>query len=184
MNDLGEVLGGLLRSLATARFVSDSASRQLSLLYEKDELLRLFPVPRMDYREVQADIGFAVRQVEAAPADAEIQVDRLIDQTVEKIMAAVAKALDASVESRTARRILTARKEVADILDRLVREVRAQPASSAAGSILVDVAAPDVAKVPPEILSRVKLSVGVQNYEWVEVDEKNGEKVHKLAPSG
>jgi hypothetical protein len=50
--------------------MSDLYSRQISFSYERDTLLRRFPVPRVDIDEAQIVLNFAIRSVELDPARA------------------------------------------------------------------------------------------------------------------
>jgi hypothetical protein len=61
--ELGRVLGGILAALAEARSLGDRYSRDLAALYEKDDLMRLFPVPRFEAAEVEINLPFAVKKV-------------------------------------------------------------------------------------------------------------------------
>ncbi|ARU62332.1 hypothetical protein CBW65_16175 [Tumebacillus avium] len=59
-HDMGQVLGGLMSAIAEARSISDKASRDLALQYEKDELLRVFPVPCVELENVEMNLTFAL----------------------------------------------------------------------------------------------------------------------------
>lgn len=60
---LAEVVGAVMAGLAEARSLGDRLSRDLADLYERDNLMRAFPVPRMEYANVEIDLPFAVRSV-------------------------------------------------------------------------------------------------------------------------
>jgi hypothetical protein len=64
---LFQVIGAALRDVAQARFMSDLYSRQISFTYEKDPLLRRFPVPRVEVDEVELTLQFAVAEVSVDP---------------------------------------------------------------------------------------------------------------------
>jgi|OpeIllAssembly_1097287.scaffolds.fasta_scaffold59378_3 hypothetical protein len=64
MATLTEVLGALLRDVAHARAQADMFSRQLSLEYLKDDLMRVLPVPRAEIRSTDVELGFAVSKVD------------------------------------------------------------------------------------------------------------------------
>lgn len=64
MAELSKVVGALLRDIAHSRVMSDIFSRDASVEYEKDALLRLFPVPRVEIKEAKIDLSFAVNKVE------------------------------------------------------------------------------------------------------------------------
>lgn len=59
-NELQDVLGGILSALAQGRNQSDLVSKELSLQYEQDDLMRAFPVPRVELENVQIELKFAV----------------------------------------------------------------------------------------------------------------------------
>lgn len=58
MPELYQVVGSVLRDIANARFISDLYSRNLSRYYERDSLLRSFPVPRAEISEAEVGIKF------------------------------------------------------------------------------------------------------------------------------
>ncbi|HET9596924.1 MAG TPA: hypothetical protein VFP65_15150 [Anaeromyxobacteraceae bacterium] len=64
MADLSQVVGGLLRDLAKARFGSDLYARDVARYYEQDGLLRRFPPPRPEITEVEIDLKFLVGAVD------------------------------------------------------------------------------------------------------------------------
>lgn len=64
MAELHEIIGGVLRDIAQSRIASDIHSREASLSYQKDPILRKFPVPRVDIASAEIDLRFAVASVE------------------------------------------------------------------------------------------------------------------------
>lgn len=72
MADLAQVVGGLLRDLAKARFGSDLYARDVARYYEQDGLLRRFPVPRPEVTEVEIDLKFQVGSVDPEPTQHEL----------------------------------------------------------------------------------------------------------------
>ena len=69
MAELNDVLGAILRDIAQARVTGDLFSRNASLDYQRDELLRSFPVPRVEIKEASIQLRFAVSAVEKHEAD-------------------------------------------------------------------------------------------------------------------
>jgi hypothetical protein len=69
MAELKDVLGAVLKDVAHARVISDRFSGEVSQEYEKDPLLGVFPVPRVEIKEASLDLKFAVCSVEQRPAD-------------------------------------------------------------------------------------------------------------------
>ena len=69
MAELNDVLGAMLRDIAQARVAADLFSRNVSLDYQKDEVLSGFPVPRVEVTQASIDLRFAVNQVEQRPVD-------------------------------------------------------------------------------------------------------------------
>lgn len=63
MPELYQVVGSVLRDIANARFISDLYSRNLSRYYERDSLLRSFPVPRAEISEADIGIKFVFSNV-------------------------------------------------------------------------------------------------------------------------
>lgn len=72
MADLAQIVGGLLRDLAKARFGSDLYARDVARYYEQDGLLRRFPVPRPEVSEVEIDLKFLVGSIELEPTQHEL----------------------------------------------------------------------------------------------------------------
>ena len=68
MPQLHNVIGAVLRDIAQARVTSDFYSREVSQYYEKDSLLRLFPVPRSEIREVEFELKFSITDVDIDPS--------------------------------------------------------------------------------------------------------------------
>jgi hypothetical protein len=66
--ELYQLIGSALRDVTQARFSSDLYSRQISFQYERDSLLRRFPVPRVDIDEAEINLYFAVKAVEIDPS--------------------------------------------------------------------------------------------------------------------
>jgi hypothetical protein len=58
MPQLSDVLAGLLRDITNARATADVASAALVERYRKDPVLRHFPVPRTEIKEVKIDLRF------------------------------------------------------------------------------------------------------------------------------
>lgn len=67
MAQLHTIIGAILRDIAQARVTSDIYSREISQYYEKDSLLRLFPVPRSEIREVDFDLKFIMSNIGVDP---------------------------------------------------------------------------------------------------------------------
>ena len=59
MPKLHQIVGTILRDIAQSRVYSDIYSYEISLHYEKDSLLRQFPVPRTEISELELDLKFA-----------------------------------------------------------------------------------------------------------------------------
>lgn len=59
MPKLHQVIGTILRDIAQSRVYSDIYSYEVSVHYEKDSLLRQFPVPRAEITELELDLKFA-----------------------------------------------------------------------------------------------------------------------------
>lgn len=54
------IVGAILKDIAHARITSDLHAREVSQAYQQDDLLRLFPVPRTEIRDVEIDLHFAI----------------------------------------------------------------------------------------------------------------------------
>jgi hypothetical protein len=67
MAELHHLVGAILRDLAQGRVTSDLYSREVSRYYEQDSLLRLFPIPRTEIKEVEIDLKFALAEIAIDP---------------------------------------------------------------------------------------------------------------------
>lgn len=61
--ELYQLVGAALRDVAQARFMSDVFSRQIAFVYERDGVLRRFPVPRVDIDEAEITLHFVIKDV-------------------------------------------------------------------------------------------------------------------------
>lgn len=66
--DLHDIIGSILSDITSARNTSDLFSRKLVKYYEQDTLLRYFPVPRAEIKDITLEIKFAVEGVSIDPA--------------------------------------------------------------------------------------------------------------------
>lgn len=83
MAELHDIMGAILRDLAQARVTSDLYSREISKHYEKDSLLRLFPIPRTEINDVEIELKFAINEIELDESRNDNR-NAQIDSTVEK----------------------------------------------------------------------------------------------------
>jgi hypothetical protein len=60
MPEIHHVLGAIFRDIAQGVFTSDLYSRNISLEYERDPLLRRFPTPRTEVEEIELELKFAI----------------------------------------------------------------------------------------------------------------------------
>src|SRR6266436_5440059 len=65
--ELYQLVGAALRDVAQARHMADLFSRQISYCYEKDPVLRRFPVPRVEVDEVEMTFQFLITKVAIDP---------------------------------------------------------------------------------------------------------------------
>lgn len=64
--EMYEVVAAILRDIAQARYTSDIYSSLISRDYERDEILRLFPVPRSEIKEFEIDLNFSIFDINRA----------------------------------------------------------------------------------------------------------------------
>lgn len=238
---LNDILGAVLRDVAAARSLADQAARAAGEEYRKDPILRAFPVPRAEIREVSIDLAFAVKGVQrntqntAAVAAAvharnfsafELSVRDLLtpkDRAVrtrptppakltamlsglrtatgtslsrfandegdataaeQRLANDFANTALASIEKLGIRATET---QVAGIRDR-AREFAAAAAvdlrASRGGQHTLDVGvtSQDLQGLPESSIARIKLTVGIENYEWVNKGETDGPDDARLVP--
>ncbi len=63
MANINDVIGSILQNLSEARSSADNLSKFLSEGYRNDPILRLFPVPRTEIRNVEIDLKFGITDV-------------------------------------------------------------------------------------------------------------------------
>lgn len=77
---LSDTLGSLLRDIAYSRVKSDMFSRDASLEYVKDPVLKLFPVPRVEIRNADVELSFAVVEAQQAEVNlSQVSLSVLLD---------------------------------------------------------------------------------------------------------
>ncbi|MCK4783042.1 MAG: hypothetical protein KAV87_04775 [Desulfobacteraceae bacterium] len=89
MAQLHQIIGAILRDIAQARVTSDIYSREVSLYYEQDSLLRTFPIPRSEIREVNIDLRFAISEVTVdlgRTEEREARIARIFERYSERIV--------------------------------------------------------------------------------------------------
>lgn len=62
-NTLKEVVGAMLSSVANARMISDAETSRIAQSYQNDTLMRYFPIPRIEIKEVSFELKIAVLEV-------------------------------------------------------------------------------------------------------------------------
>lgn len=73
---LKDFIGGMLSEIARARVTSDAASVQIANQYLNHDILRSFPVPRMNIRDIKFELSFAIAPAPTGQlllTDAEVQ---------------------------------------------------------------------------------------------------------------
>lgn len=85
MAEVRSLLGAILRDIAEARVTSDLFSRDVGLEYVEDEILRDFPVPRVDMKEAAVRVRFAVESLEVREPDPDKTIKRLATERAEPL---------------------------------------------------------------------------------------------------
>jgi hypothetical protein len=75
MSDLGKLIGGVMTGLTVARRNADIAARNVALEYQRDPLLAVFPVPRIDFQNVHATIPLVLQDVTQPPPPTPVDPD-------------------------------------------------------------------------------------------------------------
>lgn len=103
MAQLHDVVGAILRDIAQSRVTSDLYSREVSRYYEEDSLLRLFPIPRTDIKEVEIDLNFGISDVRKDPTreeDKQVYISRMIQRYSDKLTDQIFESLKGSSLSK------------------------------------------------------------------------------------
>jgi hypothetical protein len=64
MAKLENILGAILSDITKAQVISDAYSRDLKPSYREDPFLKLFPVPRIEIKDVTIDLKFTIPTLE------------------------------------------------------------------------------------------------------------------------
>ncbi|KAB2329593.1 hypothetical protein F7731_22390 [Cytobacillus depressus] len=74
-------------------------------------------------------------------------------------------------------------QNIKDALNRPVEPIEIKP--QIRNELVVGVTPPELEKASPAAVGRIRLQMGVQNYEWIEVDrDESGRSIQKLTPTG
>lgn len=104
MAQLHQVVGGLLRDIAKARFGSDLYSRSIARYYESLSLLRQFPVPRTEIDEVEIDLKFTIDGMTEEPVQNETR-EATFAIVLERANEAIAETVMESIRATASRLI-------------------------------------------------------------------------------
>lgn len=110
------VLGSILRDIGEARVSSDIYARDASFAYQKDPVLRRFPVPRVDISELEVDLKFSISDIKKSneienedPEINSIKINQIVNRNFERFGEELAeknidifyRLVNSSVESNT-----------------------------------------------------------------------------------
>lgn len=88
MADLRDVVSALLRDVTEARSQADRAVRDLAIEYRNDAILRAFPVPRTEIRDLKIELRVAVTDLGQGADDAsrkEKSIRALVDRSLKAL---------------------------------------------------------------------------------------------------
>ncbi|MBL0389509.1 hypothetical protein JJB07_23675 [Tumebacillus sp. ITR2] len=130
--DMGIVLGDLMKSIVAARSSSDQASRDLALQYERDELLRMFPIPFVELEDIEIDLKFAFEaQTEVGPLpyieSLETPESNLVGMTAQRVRDKVIEALNTTLRSLVTFTVLYDGEKVGRCIEETVSSMIASP---------------------------------------------------------
>jgi hypothetical protein len=152
--NMGQVLEELLNSIVNARHSSDRTSRELALQYERDELMRMFPVPFVELANVEVELKFSFE----SPSVEEGPLPYIQSETSEERDAIMMPAPDT--------------EPIPSPYPYPPRPLPVPMYENPMQSVMLR--ADELAKLPPECVSSIKLSLNVSNYEWNVIDRKDG----------
>jgi hypothetical protein len=122
MAELTEVIGSVLRDVARARATSDAFSREVSREYLDDEILRMFPVPRVEIGGVEVDVGFVVAEVSRRDVDRAHVARAVVDEHLNDL---ASRALTVRVKG-TRNETMSLRIRLGDAVSDFVTSLEAQ----------------------------------------------------------
>jgi hypothetical protein len=129
MAKLSLVIGSVLRDLAQSRVISDTFSRDVSVDYEEDPILRLFPVPRMEIKEISISIPITVKSVQPGAVRTEQIVKTLAKASAAKLGNTVIDALSAKSRNREALSKVFTEVQMGKRLEKTIEQKISQSAS-------------------------------------------------------
>ena len=65
MVQLNVIIGSIVRSITEAQIVGDKLSQAISEEYKDDEILRIFPVPRAEIKNINIQLKFSINSVDS-----------------------------------------------------------------------------------------------------------------------
>lgn len=71
-----DVVGSIMRDITEARVLADNASSAICRQYEKDDILKHFPIPRVEIKDIEIDLKFAINQISK---DNILEADIIVD---------------------------------------------------------------------------------------------------------
>lgn len=130
MITLGSFLGALLAETARGRAISDRASVQIADQYLRNEFLKGFPVPRMQVRDLEVELRFAVSSKLAAVSFLEDQeAQRHISYRLREFLSTLPGHRDFKDYFGKDTALATKWKRGLDDMARRLQEVLARPAA-------------------------------------------------------
>lgn len=114
MAQLHQVVGGLLRDIAKARFGSDLYSRSIARYYESLSLLRQFPVPRTEIDEVELDLKFTIDGMTEEPVQNETR-EATFAIVLERANEAIAQTIMDSIRVTATRLIADNQRKISPL---------------------------------------------------------------------
>jgi len=247
MAEFQDIVGAILKEIAQARIASDLYAREVSQEYQKDQLLRLFPVPRTEIKDIAIDMRFAITEVDTQQRtqNRNLQVYSIISNYANLLATEavpyLAKSFDAKnfeEGSKITQKDLQAYIHQALLLKKdtylnaqgvydltIAKEVLQEGLNKYMGTILtlisvdfntklenvvegnlnitleamgnalnetfantssqvlnIEVAENNLANMPANMLSSVKITSEVRNYVWTDIEDEEGNKTKRLIP--
>lgn len=226
MASLHDILGAILRDAALARAETDRFVRSLGDEYRNDDLLRAFPVPRPEIRELSIDLALAFKAAAPSPVDPRKAVASAVARTIPAFLAGAAALAALRPHARAARASDPVRDELSRLTEAELLRVASAGAAAAATvaeafvssfpdkaarslrplgltlrdpelsdfraaardfavasvaalaaeqsrafNLEVAVTPQELSGLPDSALTRVRLTLAMENYEWVARDE-------------
>ncbi len=105
MAKLNEVVGGILQDITSAKVIADRHSATIYKEYEKDSILKFFPIPKLEINSIDLELKFIVNKVGGSGTETDVSIEFEKIKSVSEICISSAK-INLSISNLTQAKLL------------------------------------------------------------------------------